>query len=67
MHLAFDGAVRREEKDLGQLLGDCRTALNKPPGHDIGNHRTRKADGIDAEMLIEPAILDGDDGFRQIW
>ena len=40
----------------------CIAAAARRVAHD----RARDADGIDAEMLVEAPILDGDEGFGQI-
>ena len=34
--------------------------------HDVGHGRARDADGVDAVMRIEAAVLDGDERLRQI-
>jgi hypothetical protein len=66
LHLAFQRAVWRQEQVLGELLRQRRAALDGMAGQHIGHDSTAKADRIETEMRIEAAILDGDDGFRDV-
>jgi hypothetical protein len=62
LHLAPERALLRQEQVLGELLGDGRSALGDVPAGEIGEHRAREAHGIDTEMAVEAAVLDGDEG-----
>ncbi len=57
VHLALDGALIAQKQVLGQLLGDRGTALAHAAGLGIGQQRTHRAGDVDAEMVVEPAIL----------
>jgi hypothetical protein len=66
LELALVGAVGLEEQVLGQLLGDGRAALDDAAGLLVGDEGAHQADGIDAEVMLEAAVLDGDDGFGHV-
>ena len=66
LHLALQGALRREEQVLGQLLGDGGATLHHVHGLEIGHHGTGNAEGVDANMVIEPAVFDRDEGVGNI-
>jgi hypothetical protein len=66
LQFALQGALLRQEQVLGELLRQRRAALRNAAMQDVGHRRARDAQGIDAVMRIEPAILDGDEGLRQI-
>jgi hypothetical protein len=60
------GALRRQEQVLGQLLGQCRTALNHSSGCQVGHHGAGQTDRVDTKMRVEATVLDGDDGFWNV-
>ena len=62
---AAEVALRRQEHDLGELLGDGAAALGEMAGAQIGEPGAQEADRIDAEMLVEAPVLGGDHRFRQ--
>ena len=66
LQFARHGALLRQKKILGELLRQGRTALRHAAMQNVGDCRARDAQRIDAMMRIEPAILDGDEGLRQI-
>ena len=66
LQLAVNGALLRQKKILRQLLRDGGGALGHAAVQDIGDERARDAVRIDAVMLIEAAVLDGDEGFRHV-
>ena len=66
LQFALQRALLRQEQVLGELLGQRRAALRDAAMQDVGHRRARDADRIDAVMRIEPAVLDGDEGLRQI-
>ena len=55
--LALDGALVAQEQVFRQLLGDRRTALAHPAGLRVGDQRARGAGDVDAEMVVEAAVL----------
>ena len=61
LQLAGDRALLRQEKIFGELLGDGRAALGDAAVQDVGDERAADAERIDAIMLVEAAILDGDE------
>ncbi len=63
--LAGDVPLRRQEHDLGELLGDRAAALDDLPGAQIDQRGARQPKGIDAEMAVEAAVLGRDHRFRQ--
>jgi len=66
LHLAAQVLVRRQEQVLGQLLGQGGAALDHPAGAHIGGHGPHHADGVEAGVVIEAPVLDGDEGGRHI-
>ena len=48
--LAREAALRADEGELGELLGDGAAALDHVEGHDVFQGGAHDADGIDAEM-----------------
>ena len=66
LQFALEGALLGQEQILGELLRQRRAALRDAAVQDVGHRRARDADGIDAVMRIEAAVLDGDERFRQI-
>jgi hypothetical protein len=66
LHLAAHVLVGGQEQVLGQLLGQGRAALNDPPGAHVRHHGPAHADRIEAGVIVEAAILDGDEGGRHI-
>ena len=61
LDLALDVLVRGQEQVLGQLLGQGRAALDHPPGAHVGGHGPAHADRVEAGMVIEAPVLDGDE------
>jgi hypothetical protein len=66
LQLARHGAFLGQEQVFGELLRQRRAALRYAAMHDVGDGRARDADGVDAVMRIEAAVLDGDERLRQI-
>ena len=66
MHLAADGALRRQEEVLRHLLGNRRTALHHVIGPGILDDGAQRADDVDAEMLEEARIFGGERRLDQI-
>ena len=67
LQLAGEGALLRQEQVLRELLGDGGAALRNAASQDIGECRACDAHRVDAEMRIESAILDRDEGLRQVF
>ena len=65
LHLALEALVRREEEDLGQLLGDGAAALDDAAPAVVLGDRPRDADGVDAPVIVEALVLGGDDRVAQ--
>ena len=59
---SFRAMVRSgaQEQVLGELLGDGRAALHHGAGRQIADAGAHEADRIDAEMIVEAAVLGGD-------
>ncbi len=57
LDLALHGARGREKQVLGHLLGDGAAALDDAPGTDIGHHRPRQADRVEAEVGAKAPVL----------
>ena len=55
--LALDGALVAQKQILGKLLGDGRAALHHATGLRVGHQRAERAVKVDAEMLVEAAVL----------
>jgi len=66
LHLALDGALVAQEQVLGELLGDRGAALHHAPGARIGDHGAHGAGDVDAEMLVEAAVLGGEHRLDQM-
>ena len=66
LQLALDRPFRRQEAGFRQLLGECRSALAHAACLRVGDQRPENADGINAHMVLETAILDGDEGRRHV-
>ncbi len=66
LQLALQRALLGQEQVLGELLGQRRAALRDAAMQDVGDRRARDAERVDAVMRIEAAVLDGDEGLRQI-
>ena len=66
LQLAPERALLGEEQVLGELLRDGRAALRDAAMQHVGRKRAREPDRIDAEVAVEAAILDRDEGARQI-
>ena len=66
LHLALDGALVVQEQVLGQLLGDRRSALPHAAGLRVGHERAPGAGDVDAEMVVEAAVLGGERRLDQI-
>ena len=66
LQLALQGALLGQEQVLGELLRQRRAALRDAAMQDVGDGGAHDADRVDAEMRIEAAVLDGDEGLRQI-
>src|ERR1700721_4012700 len=66
LQFALEGAFLGQEQVFRQLLGKRRATLRNAAMQDVGNRRPQNAPGVDAEMRIEAAVLDGDERLRQI-
>ena len=66
LDLAVEGALGFEEQVLRQLLGQRRAALHDMALHHVLEGGAHQPDRIDAEMLAEAAVLDGDEGVGHI-
>ena len=66
LQLARDRALLRQEQVFRQLLRDGGGALRHPHVQDIRHQRARDAVRIDAVMLVEAPVLDGDEGARHV-
>ena len=66
LQLASDRAFLRQEKIFGELLRDRRAALGNAAVQDVGDEGAADAEGIDAVMLVEAPVLDGDEGLRHV-
>ncbi len=64
--LALDGALIAQEQVLGELLGDRGAALPHPAGLRVGDEGARRAGDVDAEMVVEAAVLGGQGRLDQI-
>ena len=60
-HLARDRALVAVERVLDELLRDRRAALDDLLVPDVGDERAADAAHVDAVVLPEAAVLDGDD------
>ncbi len=66
LQLAMDGTFLSQKEIFRQLLRDGRAALRHAAMQNIGDQRARDAIRIDAVMLVEAPILDGDEGLRYV-
>ena len=66
LDLARQRALLGQEQVLRQLLGQRRAALDAAPPDHVAHERARDADGIDADMVVEPPVLDRHESLRQI-
>jgi hypothetical protein len=66
LQLARQRALLGQEEVLGELLGQGRAALRHAAMQDVGDECAGDADRIDAPVLVEAAVLDGDEGLGQI-
>src|SRR3546814_5821868 len=57
-----DLLVGAEESQLGELLGDGAAALDDPSRHGVARGSTEDAPGIDAAVVVEAPVLDGEEG-----
>ena len=64
--LAREAALRGQEQDLGELLGDRAAALDDMAGAQIGDRGAHQPDRVDAEMAVEAAVLGRDHRLRQV-
>jgi hypothetical protein len=66
-HLLEDGAVRlRAQGVLDELLGDGRAALDRLAAHHVLDEGAADAADVDARVLVEAAVLDGDDRIAHV-
>jgi hypothetical protein len=54
---ALDGALVAQKQILGELLGDGRAALHDATGLRVGHQGAEGTVKVDAEMLVEAAVL----------
>ncbi len=66
LQLARHGALLGQEQVFRELLRQRRAALRDAAMQHVGDRGARDADRVDAVMRIEAAVLDGDEGLRQI-
>ena len=64
--LALERALVGEEQVLGELLGERRAALHRAGGAGVDGQRAGGADRVDAPMVIEAAILGGDQRLNEV-
>src|SRR5690606_4705714 len=57
LDLALERALGAEEQVLGELLGDRGAALQRLLALRIAHQRAQRAYDVDAEMLVEAAVL----------
>ena len=60
VHFALQRALVGEEQVLGELLGDGGAALRVAAAARIRHESARRADRVDAPMLVEAPVLGGD-------
>ena len=63
--LAREGLLIREEEIFHELLCDCTCALLDAPILDVDERCASHARKVKTRVLVEPSVLDGDDGFLQ--
>ena len=66
LDLARQRALLGQEQVLRQLLGQRRAALDAAPADHVAHEGARDAEGIDADMVVEPPVLDRHESLRQI-
>src|SRR3546814_14989859 len=67
LQLALDVAVEGQEAGLGELLGERAAARHHAPGAGVGGERADDADRVDAPVVVETPVLDGDEGVADIF
>src|SRR5688572_32595215 len=63
--LPAQGLVGREEALSRELLRERAPALRQTPFHQVVQRRTAHPDDVDAAVIVEALILDGEDGVHQ--
>ena len=66
LDLAAEGPDVGEEQRARELLRQRAAAFDPAAAADVAHDRAPEADRIDAGMMVEAAILDGDDGVLQV-
>ncbi len=66
LQLAMDGTFLSQKEIFRQLLRDGGAALADAAVQNVGDQRARDAVRVDAVMLVEAPILDGEEGLRHI-
>src|SRR5262249_13214009 len=66
LKLAVDRALLRQKEILGELLGDSRAALRDGTMQDVGDEGAPNAVRVDAVVVVEATVLDGDECLRHI-
>ncbi len=66
LDLALDRPLVAEKQVLGELLGDRRSALAHPAGARVGDEGAGGARNVDSKVVVEAAILGGQDGLDQM-
>ena len=61
LRLAAERALRAEESEFGELLGDRAAAFAQAPGLEIVDRGAGDADRVDAEMAVKAPVLDRDE------
>src|SRR3546814_1492023 len=67
LDLALDRDLVGQQEVLGHLLGDGGGADGAAVGAevgDVGDHRTRHRNGVDARMVVEVLVLGREEGVR---
>ncbi|MNC41203.1 hypothetical protein D3C75_899580 [compost metagenome] len=64
LDFAHQGAFRAQEEVSGQLLGDGTGPLRSMAGNQRDRCGTEDTNGIDPVMIIETAVLRGDEGMH---
>ena len=66
LHLSSVGAHVRQEQRARELLRQRAAALEPAAGAYIADHGTSETDRVDARVVVEAAVFDGDDGVLQV-
>ena len=66
LQFSLKRALLRQKQILGELLRQRRATLRNAAMQDVGHRRAGYAQRIDSVMRIEPAVLDRNEGLRQI-